>query len=354
MKAGIVGSGIMGRVLAYFLVNSGWSVTLFDKESPSQQNNCSMVAAGLLSPIIELEHSTSFIFDLGRESLFQHWPMLIEQLPEKIYFQNKGSILLSHPRDQAEMSRFIKSIANKINQKTVFYEITQSEIFTKEPELSQFNNGYYFPDEGQIDNQTLMRALYHYLIEKNVTWKQQQVESLEPGKINYSSKYENFDVVFDCRGLGAKDTMPTLRGIRGELIWVQANEVNINHPIRLLHPRYKLYISPRPNNLYILGASEIESEDNSPISVRTTLELLSAAYYLHPGFAEARIINSLTHSRPTLTNHLPIIQHTQGFIAINGLYRHGYLLAPSLAFDVMKYLSSGISSISYPLIWENA
>ncbi len=143
-----------------------------------------------------------------------------------------------------------------------------------------------------------------------------------------------FDYVFDCRGLGN----PNTRGVRGELICCHAPEVNIQRPIRLMHPRYKIYIVPRTNQHYVIGASEIESNDMSPISVRSCLELLSAAYSLHSGFAEARIVKMLTNCRPAYADNLPKIECVDGVISINGLYRHGYLLAPALVEQAMRYI----------------
>ena len=67
-------------------------------------------------------------------------------------------------------------------------------------------------------------------------------------------------------------------------------------------------------------------------------KLLSAIYYLHPGFSEARIIKTVTHCRPTLPHHLPQIKYQAGLLAVNGLYRHGYLIAPALAKEVLKFL----------------
>ena len=82
-------------------------------------------------------------------------------------------------------------------------------------------------------------------------------------------------MVFDCRGFGAKKAYPQLRGVRGEVIWLQTSQVQLAHPIRLVHPRYPLYVVPRGQGRYVIGASQIESEDFSAISVRTILELLT-------------------------------------------------------------------------------
>jgi glycine oxidase len=107
----------------------------------------------------------------------------------------------------------------------------------------------------------------------------------------------------------------------------------------MLHPRYKIYIVPRANNRYVIGATEIESEDKSDVSVRSSLELLSAVYSMHTGFAEARIVRMLTNCRPTLKDNLPKVEQGEKLTRINGLYRHGYLLAPAI---VEKALNEGI------------
>ena len=82
----------------------------------------------------------------------------------------------------------------------------------------------------------------------------------------------------------------------------------------------------------MIGATEIEGEDMSPISVRSSLELLSAAFSIHPGFGEARILELSTQCRPTLPDHRPQIRVVdERTVRVNGLYRHGYMLAPEVS-----------------------
>jgi glycine oxidase len=352
MRAGVVGMGIMGRLLALALQKAGWQVTLFDQSSGT--SNCSLAAAGLLTPFSELDKATALISHLGQESIDIGWPRIIEQLPESIYFQRSGTIVLCHPRDQAEWQIFSQRIANQLTQNTAFFsQLTKAALRKLEPELIQFDNAYYFPEEAHIDCQLLMSSLQKYFDINNLRCHvNTEIISIAPQLITTKASTHHFDMVFDCRGLGAHSTFNNLRALRGELIWLYAPEVQLNRPIRFLHPRYSLYIVPRPGNIYLVGASEIEANDYSSISVRTTLELLTAVYYVHAGFAEARIIKTVTHCRPTLSNHLPCIKVTDGLIAVNGLYRHGYLIAPALAEEILRSLHSYHQAIQYPDIWE--
>ena len=100
-----------------------------------------------------------------------------------------------------------------------------------------------------------------------------------------------------------------------------------------MHPRYCIYIVPRENNHYLIGATNLESEDFSPISIRSALELLSACYSVNSSFSEARIIEMNVQCRPAFPDNNPkiIIHREEGLIRANGLYRHGYLISPKLS-----------------------
>jgi glycine oxidase len=349
MRAGIVGGGILGRLIAFVLQQRHWEVTLFDHN----KDTCSLAAAGLLTPISELEKSDITIFQLGIDALKEHWPALLAQLAEPIYFRHKGSLVVAHLQDETELTHAMHLIAHKLNSTQFFDCLTPGKITALEPDLTLNCKAYYFADEGQIDSQHLLQVLTKTLLPKINYLDKHYVDLVKPGEIVTSHVTYSFDTVFDCRGLGAKSILSNLRGVRGELIWLYAPEISIHRPIRLLHPRYRLYIVPRPEHIYLLGSTEIESEDNSAISVRTTLELLTAAYSLQAKFSEARLIKTVTACRPTFINHLPKIYYSPGLFIINGLYRHGFLIAPSLVYELLRFIEQGRTAIHYPHLWES-
>lgn len=333
MKIAIVGQGIMGRLLAFSFVNLGCDVTIFTKK----ESSCSMIAAGLLTPTSELDKANILIHRLGEKSL-QIWPQILFKLNANIYFKNNGTVLLAHPHDAQELIRTINIIRDKLPDVS----------FQKTRFSDKFNDGYYFKNEGQIDAQAVMRALQSHVQQYEV---HTEVDHVQPHFVTENNTVHQFDWVCDCRGLGAKSIFNQLRGVRGELIWLKAPNVSLTYPIRMMHPRYNLYVVPRPDDIYIIGASEIESEDHSEISVRSTLELLTATYIVHPGFSEARILHTFTHCRPTLPQHLPEIQYDNGFIAVNGLYRYGFLLAPIIAQEIVEFIVQN-KVFSFPQIWK--
>ena len=141
--------------------------------------------------------------------------------------------------------------------------------------------------------------------------------------------------------MGAKENLPNLRGVRGEIISVKTRDVHLLRPIRLMHPRYPLYIVPRPFKHFLIGATSIESDDDKPMTVQSALELLSAAFVVHPGFAEATILELVVGCRPAFPDNLPKIIYQKGLIRINGLYRHGFLIAPAIVEYASQFLETG-------------
>jgi glycine oxidase len=105
-----------------------------------------------------------------------------------------------------------------------------------------------------------------------------------------------------------------------------------------MHPRHRVYIVPRPCDHIVVGASEIESEDRSPVSLKSAVELMAAAQSVIPELAEARIVHLETNLRPALPDNEPSTHAEPGLLRINGLFRHGWLLAPALVQDALQSL----------------
>src|SRR6185312_621966 len=137
--------------------------------------------------------------------------------------------------------------------------------------------------------------------------------------------------LIDCRGLAARDVLPDLRGVKGEMLVVKLPDVSLSRPVRVLHPRVPVYIVPRGDGHYMIGATMIESDQPTRITARSMLELLGAAYALHPAFGEAEIAEIGTGVRPAFPDNLPRVRRSGDTVHVNGLYRHGFLLAPALA-----------------------
>ncbi len=95
---------------------------------------------------------------------------------------------------------------------------------------------------------------------------------------------------------------------------------------------------PRDNGVFMLGATMIESEERGPPRLRSMMELLSAAFALHPAFAEAEILEIAADLRPSFNDNMPRLDTAGDTVHVNGMFRHGYLLAPVLAMRLADVL----------------
>lgn len=357
----IIGAGLMGRLLALSLNRQGYQVALFDKDHKNGHECAAYAAAGLLTPLGEAMHSPANIVAMGFASL-SLWPTLLKSLSGYNFYQQTGSLVVSHEQDIGDYHRLKRFLANNYSQHQQ-QQLNRQQLSALEPELARrFSQALYLPEEGQIGNRKLLVALQKQLLDEGVDWQcQTEVIEIIPSttakksKVTFQSENnqkvtQSFDLIIDCRGVGAKTSSNTgsekhaelddLRAVRGELFQLFAPDVNISRPVRLMHPRYQLYIAPKGKGHFVVGATEIESDDTAPMTVRSAMELLSAAYSVHPGFAEANIRQHVSQLRPAFSDNQAKIICQNGLIQINGLYRHGFLIAPVVLSQVLEHVDN--------------
>lgn len=334
MNIGIAGAGLMGRLLAWQLLRQGHRVTLFDRDVADGEAAAARVAAAMLAPYSEVVACERVIFDWGCAAL-PLWPTLLAQLQgdssREVFFQQRGSLVVAHAQDRNLRLQFDQRLARCAPESAAAVrQLDRAALLEIEPELAaRFDEATWLVDEGTLDNRELLAALAVALRARGVQWfESTSVTRVDAGAIALDDDVRQFDLAIDTRGFGAKPQLGDLRGVRGEVLWVRAPEVELSRPVRLMHPRYQLYIAPKRDSVYVIGATEIESEALTPITVRSALELQSALYSVHGGFAEAQVLHAYANCRPAFIDNLPRIDTAPGLLRVNGLYRHGYLLGP--------------------------
>lgn len=363
----IAGGGLLGRLSAWRLLKAGHRVHLYEAGSLKHCRGAAITAAGMISPLAELVDSDAYIYEMGMHSLtlWQQWlsecslgtaatSRSYSQSARKLLHQN-GSIIVAHPQDHTELDQFNRNLCYHRSPTSEYQVLSQQALHKLEPALQQFQKGLFLKKEAHIDNQQLLPLLLNQIIQLGGTYSEHcKVNTVTANYMDTSQGRVSADWHIDCRGIGAKPSLEGLRGVRGEVLWISTDEVKLSRPVRLLHPRYKLYIVPKPNRQFIIGATEIESEDLSPISLQSNLELSSALYSLNPAFAEARLIKSDVNLRPALMNNRPYLDCQPGYLCANGLYRHGYLLAPSLVDSMLAEIHQNPASRLSKKLLENS
>ena len=308
MRATVIGAGVAGLTSALALAERGARVTLVERE-PRLGGNASWLAGGMLAPFCEGESAPQSVVDAGMGAI-DWWA---KRAPGVM---REGTLVLAPPRDASEIERFAARTRG-------FERADESRIAELEPDLAgRFRRGLFFAGEGWLDPRAAMRALLAQLREFDAD-------------IRFGADGEAFadsaDAVVDCRGFGARAALPDLRGVRGEMLRVRSLDVRLNRVVRFLHPRIPLYVVPRADGEYMIGATMIESAAQGPVRLRSALEMMNAAYALHPAFGEAEILEISAEVRPAFPDNLPRVEARDGRIFVNGMYRHGFLLSPSCA-----------------------
>ncbi|MGY4827216.1 FAD-dependent oxidoreductase [Sphaerotilaceae bacterium SBD11-9] len=339
MKAVIAGAGLAGRLCAWRLARAGWQVSLYDAARRGDTRSASAVAAAMLSPLAELASSDLAVFELAQRAMAV-WPRWLDELNRDsgcaVYHRREGTLVVAHAADAGSLTQFERALRHKLPaaHHGRLQHLQGEAVGACEPLLAgRFERALFLDGEGQLANDELLHALAVALARFQVRWHEgEAVRSLK-------GLADGADVLIDTRGLGARGEWPGLRGVRGEVLTLECRGVSLRRPVRLMHPRYPLYVVPRPGHRFVVGATELESEDTGPISLRSTLELGSALHSLHPAFGEARVLHSAAALRPALDDHRPTLRQHEGVWQLNGLYRHGYLCAPALVDSLMHTLS---------------
>lgn len=305
----IVGAGVVGLACAVELLARGVSVVLYERGPRIGAEACSWYAGGMLAPWCEGESAEEPVVRLGQEAA-DWWEWHTDQLVRQ------GTLVVAPSRDRSELRRFAERTSH-------CEEIDGEAVARLEPDLAgRFSRGLFFAEEAHLDPRKAIAALAGKVLAQG-------------GAIHFDSAVEPGDldaaIALDCRGLAAHDALPELRGVKGEMLILRSDELALSRPVRLLHPRIPLYIVPRTDGHFMVGATMIESGARRRISARSMLELLGAAYALHPAFAEAEIVEIGTDARPAFPDNLPRLARRGRVIHVNGLYRHGFLLSPAMA-----------------------
>lgn len=343
-RIAIAGAGLAGRLMAWALLRAGHEVLLADPAPGPEpafdgHGAAAFSAAGMLSPLAEQECGGEAVARLGWRSLAL-WPRIVDRLSAAPRFAALGSLLLAHPGDRGAAQRALARM-------TGAQPLAREALSALEPALAAHRGllAWQLPGEGLIDTVATLAALHRDSGAARWLWGQEVLE-VGPGRLRLrDGRGLEADWAVDTRGLGGRPQLP-LRGVRGETVWLDLPGHGLRRPLRLLHPRHRVYLVPRDERRLIVGATEIESEDRSEASLKSAVELMSAAHSLLPALAEARILRLDRNLRPALPDNLPHAHAEPGLLRLNGLYRHGWLLAPALVDQLLR--QSGLATLEDP------
>jgi glycine oxidase len=316
----VIGAGVAGLTAAFEIARAGApfgaEVELIEKAAKPGRG-CSYFAGGMIAPWCELQSAEPIVAALGEEAL-AFWT---QDIPVATI---AGSLVVAPPRDRAELTDFARRTRR-------FERLDEDGLAILEPALAgRFSGGLYFREEAHLEPRAAMRALFERL---------QTMDNVRVRLCAESAPRADWTV--DCRGFAARGELSALRGVKGEMLVLRSEEIQLSRPVRMLHPRHPVYVVPRGEGVFMVGATMIENEERSRVTARSIVELINSAFAIHPAFAEAEIVETGSDVRPAFPDNLPRITRRGRTLYVNGLYRHGFLLAPALARRVARFLFTG-------------
>ena len=323
----ILGGGVCGLAAAAELGARGARVTVLDPAGAPGQHACSWWAGGMLAPECEGVSAEPEIVRQGRCAA-EWWA------GQGAAVTQNGTLVVALGRDRGELRTFARRVPSA-------EWLDRDGIAALEPHVAErFSRALFIAGEAHLDPRAVLAGLHERLAARGVCFAAPSPDRVVKGRAIEGR-------VIDCRGLAARDALSDLRGVKGEMLVARCPEVTLKRPVRLLHPRFPLYIVPRGAGVFMLGATQIESGERDRASLRSLMELMNAAYALHPAFGEAQLLEIGVDARPAFADNQPRIRRIGERIYANGLFRHGFLLAPALARMTADWLLDGKT----PEVW---
>ncbi|UIJ71608.1 FAD-dependent oxidoreductase [Aurantimonas sp. HBX-1] len=316
-RIAIIGAGAAGLVTAAKLAERRQTADIFEAADRLGAGGASWLAGGMLAPYCEAEHAGPVIVAPGLAGI-DWWAAAVPGV------ERRGTLVVAPWRDLSDLAAFARRTSGH-------ERIGADRIAALEPDLAgRFGDALLFPAEAHLDPRLALESLA-----TRVTGAGSRIHfgsAVDPGTLDH-------DAIVDCRGFAAADDLPALRPVRGEMLILKSQDISLSRPVRLLHPRWPVYVVPRGEGLFMVGATMVETGDRRGVTARGMVDLLNAAYALHPAFAEAEIVETGSGIRPAFPDNQPRVSRRGRVIAVNGLYRHGFLLSPAMAAEAVALVT---------------
>ena len=334
----IIGGGIVGLAIAVELSRRGAKVTVVSKDFTQAASHA---AAGMLAPQAE-KLSSPAMLDLCLRSrwLYPEWIAKLEELTGIETGYLPCGIL-------APTYSLPESIA-KDNNRAVWLDDGAIKMY--QPGLSdRVVGGWWYPEDGQVDNRCLMRSLVQAArtlgveIKEGVTVKAiPQRQGRVDGVLTDRGQLSAEQYVLAAGSWSSQLVPLPVRPIKGQMLSLRMPH-KLHQPFPLQRVLYgdDIYLVPRQDGRLIVGATVEEAEWNPFNTPQGIQSLLSRATELYPAAAGWQIEELWWGFRPGTPDELPILGHSacDNLFLATGHYRNGILLAPitaSLIADLLE------------------
>lgn len=316
----IIGQGLAGSVLAYFLLKEGQNIQIFD--SPDIPSS-SKVAAGIYNPVTGKRLVKTWLADKIFPFLEDFYPQLEQELNAKFFHP----MPIFHPFPDAASQKFFKS--DHVHDdffdfcNVAFETINHSEI------VNSNLGGITMKHAGWVDLKVMLNAFRAYFLDRNVL-----IESNIPPQITENTAIfcEGFNGMFNPHF----NYLP-FNPVKGEILDIEIQNLDLQEIIN-----QGVFVIPLEKDKFRLGATyKWDVLDFIPTEEGKNLLIEKYQKLMKP---QMRILSQEAGVRPATKDRRPFLgmhPEIENIGIFNGLGSKGVSLAPFFAKQFVEFLVNG-------------
>jgi len=337
MEILVVGGGVIGLSAALELLLGGYRVKVLVRD---EKEGASWVAGGMLAPFSEGLEGDFLTFSVESLNLWEEYITRLWDITDRRIFYSEGILRLALSESEAEeLKGKVKNYVQGLCGTVISYEV--SELKKEFPYLSdRVVYGVLFGDEGNVDTEELMEALYKAvkvlggrILREDVLKIKREGEKVEWVQ-GFGGRYEADFFVF-ASGAWLKEHFDfPVFPVKGQILKIDA-------PLRdyVLYSSAS-YIIPREKDV-LIGATTERAGFNRSITLQGVGSLIEGALKVVPSLGESTLLEVKVGFRPGTPDEKPILYYGKNFAVLGGNYRNGILHAPLMGRILFNLVDRG-------------
>ncbi|MFB6722807.1 glycine oxidase ThiO [Kribbella sp. NPDC056345] len=355
----VIGGGLIGLATAWQLAVDGLQVTVCD---PTPGEQTSIVAAGMLAPVTEVEYGEDDLLALNLAGV-DAWPDFAARLEEatglSAGLHQTGTLSVAYDVDDAAELRRLAEYQRNLG--LAVEVLSGREARKREPLLANgVSGGVWVPGDHSVDNRQAVTALLRAVEVSGVTVIRQSVSHvITAGTTAIGVQLADGTAVHaahviaatgpwsaQLKGVPAELRAP-VRPVKGEVLRLRVPEAYrpaLNHTVRATARGFSVYLVPRPGGELVVGATSNELGYDTRVLAGGVFALLRDARTVLPVTDELELVETIAGLRPATPDNAPILGPSglDGLLWATGHYRNGVLLTPITAAIIAETVRTGV------------
>ena len=339
MKIVVIGAGVAGLSIGWWLAQRGADVTVLDRAQPGR--GASWAAAGMIAATAEAGEADTPEAELAyrARSLWPEFAREIESVSgAPIAYSEQGSLLVAmREADAAPMQERARA-SNDLKW------LSAGEAQALEPMLAGSVHGALLAaKEAQVDNRALGRALARCLqksggkLVPNEAVVRIETHQGRAFAVRTPFGYREADAFVLAAGAWSgeigglpREALPPVKPMKGEMLALTPG-AGAALPERMVWGN-EVYLVPRGKRL-LIGATLEDAGFDTAVTRAAEAWLSSRALALMPALSDWAVDERWAGLRPGSPDGLPMLGESavSGLFIASGQYRNGILFAPAIA-----------------------